>query len=61
MLEHIRMHGQAFYGSRWAVVTIAPASFGMMRMLGTLAESILIAVRIFADVPEALRWLQETP
>jgi hypothetical protein len=33
----------------------------MMRMLGTLAESVPISVRIFADVPEALRWLQETP
>lgn len=61
MLEHIRSHGQAFHGSRWAVVTVAPASYGMMRMLGTLAESVPISVRIFADVPEALHWVQETP
>ena len=61
MLEHIRLHGRAFYGSRWAVVTNAPASFGMTRVLATLAESVPISVRIFADIPEALQWLQETP
>lgn len=45
--------------SKWAVVVSSPASFGMMRMLGTLAESIPIHVRAFADMEAAERWMRE--
>lgn len=59
MLDHIGHHGQALHGARMAVVTVNPASYGMMRMMGTLGEAVPIEVRIFAGKNEALQWLQE--
>ncbi len=49
--------GQCFHGTRWAVITAGAASFGMIRMLGALAESVPITVRAFTEADEAERWL----
>jgi hypothetical protein len=45
-----------FGGARWAVVVASPASYGMMRMLGTLAEGVPITVRVFEAMAPAERW-----
>lgn len=44
-------------GSRWAVVTRKPASYGMMRMFSALAERIAIEVDVFETFDEAESWL----
>lgn len=46
----------AFAGTRWAVIAARPASVGMMRMLGLLAESVPMQVQVFEDPGEAERW-----
>ena len=46
-----------FRGCRWAVVTVKPASYGMIRMLAVLAERIPIEVGIFDRVADAEAWL----
>lgn len=47
--------------AKWAVVTRAPASVGMMRMLGTYLEEIPISLRIFSSQEDAMHWLQTGP
>ena len=49
--------GGPFHGTKWAVVTVKPASYGMIRMLAVLAEKIPIDVGIFDRVPDAEAWL----
>jgi hypothetical protein len=44
-------------GSRCAIVTAQPASFGMMRMFSVLAEAVPVEVDVFSDVADAERWL----
>ena len=45
-----------FAGARWAVMVSKPASFGMMRMLGVMAERVPMDVRVFFDAPRAELW-----
>ncbi|MDF1505857.1 STAS/SEC14 domain-containing protein [Roseisolibacter sp. H3M3-2] len=52
-LEALR---DTFAGSRWAVVVGSPASYGMMRMLGMLAEGVPMTVRPFEDADAAEGW-----
>lgn len=44
-------------GSRWAVVTAMPASYGMIRMVSALVEPAGIDVRVFTSHEEAGAWL----
>ena len=44
-------------GSRWAVVTAQPASYGMIRMVSALVEPAGIDVRVFSSHEEAEAWL----
>ncbi len=57
LLGHLSTLGGSFAGSRWAIVTTAPASYGMMRMLSVLAEPIGLEVRVFREMDEAREWL----
>jgi len=44
--------------AKWAVVTTAPASVGMMRMLSVYLEQVPVTLRIFATEEEAMDWLR---
>jgi hypothetical protein len=44
--------------AKWAVVTVNPASFGMMRMLAVYLEDVPMELRIFETEREALQWLR---
>jgi hypothetical protein len=57
VVAHLEREGSVFRGTRWGIVTIEPASYGMMRMLGVLAEKIPIEVRIFETTQDAEAWL----
>jgi hypothetical protein len=48
-------------GTRWAVATSRIDSFGMMRMLSGLAESIPLEIRAFHNMEEAEAWLNSRP
>jgi len=61
LVAHLAMYRDYFGGNRWAIVVGQPASFGMMRMLGVLAEQIPIEVGVFEDPNEAERWLASSP
>lgn len=58
LVAHLSKYRQHFGGTRWAIVVSQLASFGMMRMLGVLAERIPIHVAVFADPVDAERWLE---
>jgi hypothetical protein len=57
LLGHFSTLGDAFVGSRWAIVTAAPASYGMMRMLSARAEPLGLEVTVFREMDEARAWL----
>lgn len=57
LVSHLVRRRTAVGGMRWAIVVGQPASYGMMRMLGVLAEQIPITVEVFNDPAEAARWL----
>ncbi len=50
-----------FIGSRWAVVTVSDASFGMMRMLSVLLGDTPIELQVFRSFKEAEKWLDAPP
>lgn len=52
---------EQFAGARWAVIVSKPASYGMMRMLAVLLETIPIELAIFQDDVSAERWLRAGP
>lgn len=56
LVAHLEGLRGTFGGARWAVVVSSAASYGMMRMLGTLAEVVPITVRVFEAVEPAERW-----
>ena len=55
---HLQRLRDCFEGSRWAVVTKMPASFGMMRMLSVFLEKVPMHLRVFYSFAEAERWLK---
>ncbi|MDX1430220.1 MAG: STAS/SEC14 domain-containing protein [Rhodothermales bacterium] len=60
LVDHLTRFKDKMGGARWAVVTHpGSASYGMMRMLGFLAEAVPMVVRPFSDETEALAWLAE--
>jgi hypothetical protein len=54
---HLRRLSDEFKGSRWAVVTTKPASYGMMRMFSVMVEDIPLYVRVFDNFAAAEVWL----
>lgn len=57
VVDHLGRFASVFHDTRWAVVVGSPASYGMMRMLGVLAEQIPMTVRVFLhDVAAAEQW-----
>jgi hypothetical protein len=56
LVEHLATLRRYFAGARWAVIVSKPASFGMMRMLGTMAERVPMEVHVFKDAEQAERW-----
>lgn len=59
LLSHIGRTVPAVRHRRWAVVVSSPASFGMMRMLGVLAQEIPVHVAPFWNPEDAEAWLGE--
>jgi hypothetical protein len=57
VVNHLRSLSQYMSGSRWAIVTRDPASYGMMRMLSVYAEEIPMDVRVFKSMDQAEEWL----
>ena len=53
MVEHLVNLADVFAGTRWAVVTSQPASYGMMRMVSVHAERVPMDVRIFSSLEAA--------
>lgn len=58
LVDHLDVLRETFAGARWAVVVASPASYGMMRMFGMLAERVPMTVRVFDAhaAPAAERW-----
>ena len=56
LVSHIAALRRYFGGARWAVIVATPASYGMMRMLGVLAERVPMEVRVFSDADAAEQW-----
>ena len=48
-------------GTKWAVVTTHPASYGMFRMVSVLVEKIPMSLAIFRSPDEARAWLLAAP
>ena len=55
--SYLRGFSKYFAGSRWAVVTTKPASYGMMRMLSVFVEKVPMSLQVFKTVSEAETWL----
>ena len=46
--------------TKWAIVTLKPASYGMMRMLEVHAERVPMKVKVFKEMDAAEHWLAST-
>ena len=57
VVAHLQALADRLAGSRWAIYTRKPASFGMMRMLAVYAEKVPMHVRVFRTAHEAQAWL----
>jgi hypothetical protein len=58
LVELIERFSPRFTGTRWAVVSTRPASYGMMRVLAARVPlAVSMQVKIFFDVARATRWL----
>jgi hypothetical protein len=51
--------GEQFRGTRAALVESGTVRYGMARMASILAEPTQIVLRVFRDIDEARRWLEE--
>jgi hypothetical protein len=53
---------QRFTGSRWAIISTRPASYGMMRVLAARVPlAVTMQVEIFFDARRAEQWLDDHP
>ncbi len=57
LMKHLSSLSDKMAGVRWAAFTTKPASFGMMRMVSTMAESVPMEVEVFSTKEEAENWL----
>ena len=57
LIEHFKTLSDVIAGARWAAVTSKPASYGMLRMISTLAESVPMEVEVFPTFEKAEAWL----
>lgn len=57
LVSHMIKRRADLGGKRWAIVVERPVSYGMMRMLGVLAEQVPVVVEVFKDPAAAERWL----
>ena len=60
MVDHLKGLAESFAGSRWAIVTSKPASYGMLRMVSVLAEGVPMEVQVFSSHEEAEAWLSSS-
>jgi len=58
LVKHLQALTEHFEGTRWAIVTEKPASYGMMRMLSVFARRVPMNVRVFRSIAAAEAWLQ---
>lgn len=58
VLQFLWLRVSDLAGSRWAIVTRAPASYGMARVLKALGSDHPMPIEVFMDMKEAERWLQ---
>jgi len=61
VLAMFERRAAALAGARWAIVTRAPASVGMMRALAVRVQGLRMHVEIFGDMADARRWLGLAP
>lgn len=58
LVAMMERYAPRFTGSRWAIVSTRPASYGMMRVLAARVPlAVSMQVKIFFDVRRATRWL----
>ena len=57
LVDHLQKASASLAGARWAIVTVKPASYGMMRMLAVYAERVPMEIRVFLSHDEAEQWL----
>ena len=57
MLSRLKNLSEFVAGSRWAVVTSKPASYGMLRMVSAYAKTVPMDVQVFSSHEEAEAWL----
>lgn len=56
---HTKQYENILAHTEWAIVVSSDLSFGMMRMLSALAETIPMRVEVFRDYNEAMGWLHK--
>lgn len=61
LTQHISLYASQLWNARWAVVTAAPASFGMMSVLSAYLEEVPMSLRAFGNEAEAMAWLHSAP
>ncbi len=60
MLGFLASFRDKLRGTRWAIVTIKPASMGMMNMLAVMANDLPLEVRVFQSKKTAELWLDQS-
>ena len=58
IVEWMNIHADKVRGARWATLVSTPASYGMGRMGQVLGEGGPVALGVFLDHAEAMRWLR---
>lgn len=58
LVEQLAALRRFFGGARWGVIVSKPASFGMMRMLGAMAERVPMDIHVFRDAEHAEWWVR---
>ncbi len=60
VIRFLWLHVAKLAGSRWAIVTWTPASYGMARVKKAMAFDLPLPIEVFKDLEQAERWLRET-
>lgn len=58
MVEHLKILAPRLAGSRWAVVSSKPTSFGMNRMVSVMTETVPVEMQVFRSMEAADEWLR---
>lgn len=61
LINRVRTAGELMAGTRWAMVEVRAASYGMAMMASALAASMPVEIRAFRDPEDARAWLAGGP